>query len=244
MPKTLLYFQCIAEKKFPAAAARHTASRRALRGTIKAKTAYPVAENLFQVPRGSSMHFNPYSAIGYCWDFLGIIWIIGIIFTKPTLRAQSAPARLLYIVLTIVGGLLIAGYFFPGSVLDAHFVPHTYAIATLGFALTVAGCLFAVWARVTLGTNWSGRPMVKAGHELVVRGPYALARHPIYTGLLLALAGTIVAYGQWRGIAGFFVVVLGLLVKISQEEKLMMETFPQEYPGYRQRVKALIPGLL
>ena len=190
------------------------------------------------------MHFNPYSAIGYCWEALGAIWIIGLLFTKPTLRTQSAPSRLLYIALTAVGGVLIAGYFFPGSVLDAHFVARTYAVATVGFAVTVAGCLFAVWARLTLGGNWSGIATVKAGHELVVRGPYALARHPIYTGLLLALAGTILAYGQWRGIAGFFVVVLALLVKISQEEKLMMETFPQDYPGYRQRVKALIPGLL
>ena len=97
---------------------------------------------------------------------------------------------------------------------------------------------------MTLGSNWSGRATVKAGHELIVKGPYKLVRHPIYTGFLTALTGTVLASGQWRCIIGFGLVLLALLVKMGQEESLMMQTFPQDYAEYRRRVKALIPGVL
>ena len=100
-----------------------------------------------------------------------------------------------------------------------------------GLALTSAGALFAIWARLTLGTNWSGRPSVKAGHELIMTGPYALVRHPIYTGLLLGLAGTALAIGEWHAILGFVMIVLAFMVKMSQEERLMMQTFPEAYPA-------------
>ena len=88
-------------------------------------------------------------------------------------------------------------------------------------------------------------PDVKQSHELVTKGPYALVRHPIYSGLLLALAGTIAA----AGVSRFVVLVWALLaisyaLKFRQEEKLMIETFPVEYPEYRKRVKAIIPGIL
>ncbi|MDE2051140.1 MAG: isoprenylcysteine carboxylmethyltransferase family protein [Gammaproteobacteria bacterium] len=108
----------------------------------------------------------------------------------------------------------------------------------------ILGCSFAIWARVALGSNWSGRPTVKAGHELVVSGPYALTRHPIYTGILIAAFGTALADLQWRRALGVLLVTLALLVKIRQEERLMIEAFPESYPGYQRRVKALIPRLL
>jgi len=123
---------------------------------------------------------------------------------------------------------------FPGS------FPTQYA----GLAVTAAGCLFAIWARLTLGANWSGRATVKQDHQLIVEGPYRLARHPIYTGLSLASLGTALAIGEWRCVLGLIIILLALLVKMSQEERLMMETFPQAYPQYRRRVKALIPGLI
>jgi protein-S-isoprenylcysteine O-methyltransferase Ste14 len=110
--------------------------------------------------------------------------------------------------------------------------------------LTIAGCLFAIWARITLGANWSGRATVKAGHELITAGPYALARHPIYTGLLTACIGTAIGYGERRCLVGLLLIVLGFVIKMGQEERLMLETFPDAYAAYRRRVKALVPGVL
>ena len=189
------------------------------------------------------MGFNVYSAIGLCWIVLGTIWVAGLAFSKRAVRTQSASGRMIEIGLGGLGGVIIAGYLRLGSWADARFVPHTHSIALIGLALTIAGCFLAVWARVTLGTNWSGQPSVRAGHELIQKGPYALARHPIYTGLLLALVGTLLASGQWRCVVGFFVILLALALKMQFEERLMMQTFPEDYPEYRQRVKALIPGV-
>ena len=97
--------------------------------------------------------------------------------------------------------------------------------------------------RSSLGTHWRGRPTVNAGHELVVRGPYALARHPIYTGILVAALGTGLTDLQWRRVLGVVIIALSLLFKIRQEERLMVETFPDSYPLYQRRVKKLIPGV-
>jgi protein-S-isoprenylcysteine O-methyltransferase Ste14 len=63
-------------------------------------------------------------------------------------------------------------------------------VAWLGLAVTMGGCAFAIWARATLGSNWSSLVTVKQDHELILRGPYAVVRHPIYSGVLLALTGS------------------------------------------------------
>lgn len=190
------------------------------------------------------MNIDLLDAIGYCWIATGIIWLFGMLSNKAPVRAQTTGSRFFHVSLALLGGFFIGGSFTHRTWMSASFVPHTHSVELAGLVLTAAGCIFAVWARMTLGSNWSGRATVKAGHELIVKGPYALVRHPIYTGFLLALAGTVLASSQWRSLIGFGVIVLALLVKMSQEESLMMQTFPQDYAEYRRRVKALIPGVL
>jgi protein-S-isoprenylcysteine O-methyltransferase Ste14 len=184
------------------------------------------------------------SAIGYAWEAVGLVWLAGLAFTKRTVRRQPGGARLFHLVLVMAGFTLLGSHWFEYGWFALRFVPYSRYLELGGLALTVAGCVFAIWARLTLGSNWSGEATVKSGHELVVTGPYALARHPIYTGLVTAAAGTALAIGQMRCVYGLVLIVLALIIKISQEEQLMMQTFPQAYPAYRQRVKALIPGLL
>jgi hypothetical protein len=189
------------------------------------------------------MILNVHSAIGYTWGALGLVWLVGLAFTKRTARSQPTSPRVFHLALATLGFTLLGSRWFRVGWLGMRFIPDTHGPALAGFALTVVGCLFAIWARLSLGSNWSGRATVKAGHELVTSGPYALARHPIYTGLLVAVVGTALATGEWRCILAIIVILMALMVKMSQEEKLMMQTFPQAYPGYRRRVKALIPGV-
>lgn len=176
------------------------------------------------------------------WGALYAVWFIAARSSKPAERTTSSVTRLLQSAIIIAGYFLISGYGNLGR-LSSSLWPQTVAIAGVGLALTCAGVAFAIWARLTLGSNWSGKPMVKQGHELIVRGPYALARHPIYTGMLLATLGTGIAVDQLRILAGLALVLLAFAIKIRQEERLMLETFPGQYPEYRRRVKALIPGL-
>jgi len=187
--------------------------------------------------------FNVDAAIGYTWEALGLVWLVGVAFTKRTVRSQSTGTRLFHLVLAALGFALLSQRGFTQGWLGMRFVPNTYAIAFTGFVLTLAGCAFAIWARLTLGRNWSGRATVKADHQLVTAGPYAVARHPIYTGLIVAVAGTALATGEWHGILAVVVILLALMIKMSQEERLMIQAFPETYAAYRQRVKALIPGV-
>jgi protein-S-isoprenylcysteine O-methyltransferase Ste14 len=190
------------------------------------------------------MAFHIGTAIQYCWEALAIVWLLSAAFTKRTVRTSAPGSRLVQLVMISLGFALVASERLGVGLLGTRFLPGTDVLPELGLLLTLCGCLFAIWARITLGANWSGRVTVKADHELIVRGPYALARHPIYTGILLAAAGTTLAIGEWRCVAGLLLIVLAVAIKMKQEEQLMMQAFPDAYPQYRERVKALIPGVL
>src|SRR6185436_17634885 len=102
----------------------------------------------------------------------------------------------------------------------------------------------AIWARTVLGGNWSSSVTFKENHELIERGPYRLVRHPIYTGILTMTLGTAIVAGRvaaWLGLVFFFVL---LWLKSRKEEELLTKHFPEAYPAYKARTKALIPFLL
>jgi hypothetical protein len=127
--------------------------------------------------------------------------------------------------------------------LDDRFVPAVPEVGALGWLLTALGMLFAIWARVILGVNWSSTVVIKQGHELVSTGPYALVRHPIYTGLILALTGTAVYDGRWRALLGLAFFAVGFWLKARSEENLLEREFGEEYRSYRARTPMLIPTL-
>jgi len=177
------------------------------------------------------------------WIALGAVWMMGMLFTKRTVRSQSIGQRSLHLLFVLPGYALVGYGWFAVGWLGKRFVPDTSTVALAGLAITVAGCLFASWARFALGTNWSGRVTLKQGHELITTGPYAITRHPIYTGLITAVAGTALAIGEWRCVLGTALIAIAFIFKIRQEEPLMTQTFPGAYSAYRNRVKALIPGI-
>jgi protein-S-isoprenylcysteine O-methyltransferase Ste14 len=113
-------------------------------------------------------------------------------------------------------------------------------LGLLGVVLCASGVAFAIWARKTLGANWSSRPSVKAGHELVTTGPYRYVRHPIYSGMLLGVLGTAMVSGL-PGLTIFLIVCAFLANRVRIEEQLMMQLFPDQYPEYRKQTKAIIP---
>ncbi len=115
-------------------------------------------------------------------------------------------------------------------------------VRIVGTFLTALGIAFAVWARRHIGRNWSGRPTMKIGHELVTSGPYRFVRHPIYTGILIALFGSGLVNGPTWMVA-FILFALIFSWRIHVEETYMMELFPGQYPAYRARTRALIPFL-
>jgi protein-S-isoprenylcysteine O-methyltransferase Ste14 len=118
----------------------------------------------------------------------------------------------------------------------------TLAQAWACAALLVAGFGFAWWARLHLGRLWSGTITRKEGHRVVDSGPYAIVRHPIYTGMLVAVLGTMLAKGTVQGVAGAALIVLALWIKARLEERwLASELGEGAYADYRRRVPMLVP---
>ena len=114
----------------------------------------------------------------------------------------------------------------------------------LGAALTVVGVAFAVWARLRLAGNWSSDVTLKRDHELIVDGPYRWVRHPIYTGILVALIGTGLAVGEWRAAVAVVLAGAAWWRKLTIEEGVMRRQFGDAYIRYAGRTRALIPFVL
>lgn len=177
------------------------------------------------------------------WVAFLIIWAIAAARTKQTERRQSDASQLVQRGLTAAGAVLL---FSPrlGVWLDARLLPDSEDLAYTGLALTFAGIAFAVWARFALGRNWSAVVTIKQDHELIRSGPYALVRHPIYTGMLLGIAGTALAFDQVRSLLAFVLVTIGFWLKTRTEESFMIQQFGDQYRRYRREVKALIRFVL
>jgi len=121
--------------------------------------------------------------------------------------------------------------------------PRTEFSFWLAVALVVSGLAFAIWARLYLGRNWSGTVALKQDHELIQTGPYRWARHPIYTGLLLAFIGTALGQAEVRSFIAVPLIFIAFCVRIALEEHWMTELFPDAYPQYTHRVRMLVPFL-
>jgi protein-S-isoprenylcysteine O-methyltransferase Ste14 len=161
--------------------------------------------------------------------------------TKRTARRVPRGAMMLHMLVLVLAFALIFGQYFRVGLLRTRFVPADEWIGWVGCTAAMAGFAFALWARFLLGRNWSGMVTVKEGHTLVRRGPYRLVRHPIYTGLSLALLGSAVIFGELRCLMGTVLAFFEWKRKSLMEERFMIEEFGREYVEYRHEVKALIP---
>ncbi|HEY7098971.1 MAG TPA: isoprenylcysteine carboxylmethyltransferase family protein [Terriglobales bacterium] len=179
--------------------------------------------------------------ITWLWIFILVVWAIGAIRTKRSVRRQSLVSRLTHTGMAAMAIMVGFSRRFNFGWLTRPLLPTGPGAIYAGASLTVAGIAFAVWARLILGRNWSGTVTVKQDHTLICRGPYTIVRHPIYTGLLLAGLGTALAYGQIRGLIAVALFLLLFILKIRIEERFMREQFGDDYRIYQERVKALIP---
>jgi protein-S-isoprenylcysteine O-methyltransferase Ste14 len=120
--------------------------------------------------------------------------------------------------------------------------PSARSVAT-ALALQVAGLGLTVWARLHLGKYWSATITLKQGHRVIQTGPYAWVRHPIYSGLLLALSGTAIFIGTLQSFLGLGFLAVSFIRKLILEERWLRDHLGDEYGRYQHRVKALVPGL-
>ena len=176
-------------------------------------------------------------------SYLAYWWVMST-KVKVTERRESAPSRLARFVLIACGVALLWLPSVPLPLLGRRFLPLSALCFWSGAAVTAGGLVYSVWARRHLGRNWSQAVAVKEGHELITSGPYALVRHPIYAGLLLAFVGSAVARGEWRGLLAVALVFGALWRKLRLEEKWLHEQFGESYEAYSRKVAALVPYII
>lgn len=185
------------------------------------------------------MHF-----IGACWLVFAAVWLVASIWTKRTVYRESAGERARYWALLVIAYVLLTlGRRFPYP-FSLILVPQTASSTCIGAVICGCGLALAIWARLILGRNWSGVVTLKEGHEMVQRGPYRFVRHPIYTGLQSMFLGTAIVFGHLAAFIGVALVFVSFWIKLSQEERLMLKQFPNDYPDYQRRVKRIIPFLM
>lgn len=178
-----------------------------------------------------------------CWGVLGLYWLAASLGTKKIAVNESSGLRVFRLtVLGLMLVLLMTDWLRIGP-LAWRFVPRHSNVVWLGVVLTAVGTALAIWARWHLGRNWSDKVVLKVDHELIRSGPYRYLRHPIYTGVLLAIAGTALTIGEWRGVAALVLLGTNYCLKALREEKILAANFGETFAEYKRNTGFLLPGL-
>ena len=184
---------------------------------------------------------RPGLVIAALWIGFAISWLAAMPWSNKVEKRVGLGAELGYRIVLVIGGII--------GVVPAHddYGPQRLWIVTreevwICIALIALGFAFSWWARIYLGSLWSGQVTKKADHRVIDTGPYRIVRHPIYTGILLAVFATTAAKGTVLGLASAPIITLGLWMKARLEERwLRQELDPGAYDAYRRRVPMLLP---
>lgn len=185
----------------------------------------------------------PFAICGYLWTAWFIVWLLWAFQSKRTYQRESLGSRMSYTIFVWAAMYLMFFAKNLGSEWQSEIFTYRPWAGWMGVATTVLGFTFTLWARFTLGRNWSGTVTIKVAHELVRTGPYHYVRHPIYTGMIVAMAGTALARDQWKGIAAVILLWLAFSIKRLKEEQFMRQTFGVQYDDYARTTGAIIPFL-
>ena len=170
------------------------------------------------------------------WAAFWLYWLVAAFSAKRGHFSWSGQLRIRVVIVVIVILLVRVGAFRGHGV---HTNPWRAGLGLVGFGL---GLGLAIWARLHIGRNW-GAPMTRKDEpELVTTGPYRFVRHPIYSGILVAGAGTAVGL-SWVWLLAVGLAGVYFLYSAMVEERYLTERFPDTYPSYKRSTKMLVPFL-
>jgi protein-S-isoprenylcysteine O-methyltransferase Ste14 len=180
---------------------------------------------------------------GRLWTVLMVVWVVMWLGMKKAKKRENWGERAQHGVLVILGfWLLFEGSWHLGW-LDNRVVPNVPGAWTVGLALTAIGIAIAIWARLSLGSNWSGMVTLKTDHVLVRKGLYRWIRHPIYTGILLGMVGSAIIRGHLRCWLGVALVLAAFYFKARREEKFLREEFGAGFEEHSRQTGMFLPKL-
>jgi protein-S-isoprenylcysteine O-methyltransferase Ste14 len=177
-----------------------------------------------------------------CWLTFIAYWIVSAVKVKATAERGSFASTLAYRIPLIIGFVFIGTYrwHYPWTL---SLTPESEATRWAGAFVCIGGLMVTIWARATLGGNWSSNVQFKQDHQLVRTGPYRFVRHPIYTGILIMSFAQPIQFGRLHFWLGLVIIFIGLWIKLKQEETVMQRHFP-EYSQYSKQVKAIVPFII
>ena len=181
--------------------------------------------------------------LDWLWAILGLYWVVTALRTKRSATQEKSWYRLLRLGLLAAMLLLLLTKALRVGPLAWRFVPHSLGLVWVGVVLTAVGVALAICARWHLGQNWSDKVVLKVDHELIRSGPYAYLRHPIYSGVLLAVAGTALVIGEWRGVVAFALISTNYCLKAIKEERMLVVKFGGEFLEHKRRTGFFLPGI-
>jgi protein-S-isoprenylcysteine O-methyltransferase Ste14 len=189
------------------------------------------------------MRFDLAYGIGAPWLIFLAYWVFASLRVNRMVRSEPADEYIGRLLVMAAAFILLYSSDPRFGILNQRFIPDAYWVFVTGSALTYAGIAFAIWARYHIAQYWSATVALRAGHQLIQTGPYARIRHPIYTGMLLAVLGTAIAVGRFRALAGFAVILAGFTWKSKREESLLAGQFGPAFDEHRRRTGFFLPRL-
>ena len=184
---------------------------------------------------------TPLSLIRIAWIVWLISWFAAAAWSDRTVRRPAVRREVLYRVLTLAGAMLMFGFNPDSERADTPLWPVASGIGWVLAGLVICGFLFTWWARIHLGQLWSSSVTRKEHHHVVDTGPYAIVRHPIYTGLLLAILGTVLLRVTILTLTGGALIAAGIYVKARVEEEFLRQQLGEPYAAYARHVPMLLP---
>ncbi len=163
---------------------------------------------------------------GFIWAVLGLYW------AAPAKAAQTGESTLYRLLRLVILAITFSLLFWDRTgigFLAKRLVPLSPAIAVIGFTSATLGLAVALWARMHLGQYWSDKVVLKADHQLIQSGPYTYIRHPIYSGVLLGVAGTALLVGEWRGVLAFALLLTNYAIKAKKEDRILSARFSDQF---------------
>ncbi|MBB3773164.1 protein-S-isoprenylcysteine O-methyltransferase Ste14 [Angulomicrobium tetraedrale] len=186
-----------------------------------------------------------------------IVWAVGVVgwyviripFEQKVKRERIVDARHRLRELILLScstlGLGIIPMFWATSPLFS-FADYPYSVVQFGLGTAVFA--FALWlfrrTHEDLGRNWSVTLEIKDEHKLITGGVYRYVRHPMYSAFFLWAVAQLILVPNWiagpAGIVGFGILYA---FRIGKEERMMLDTFGEEYRAYSARTARLLPGI-
>ena len=175
-----------------------------------------------------------YELAGWLWSALMIVWLLLWAGMKRAKKRETPREMLEHALPVVLGFWLLFGKLDNWGSFNYRLFPSAPAVSLAGLALTAFGIALSISARITLGANWSGVVTLKKDHELIRAGLYRRIRHPIYTGILLAMIGTALIKGHLRCWLGFAVILAAFYFKARREERFLRQEFG---PGFDEHMR-------